>query len=113
MTSPAIEWNLRQRMAEQGIFKTSALVPLLAEQGVALSREQVYRLVTQAPARLNIEVLAALCQILDCTPNDLITVLPAAANSQGATGTTGIAAPASSRPSHLAPVRARVSRPQQ
>jgi hypothetical protein len=39
-------------MAERGLFQTSDLVPLPAERGVHLSREQVYRLVTQPPRRL-------------------------------------------------------------
>ena len=39
-----------------------------------LSREQVYRLVTQSPQRLSMDTLAALCDILGCTPNDLIEV---------------------------------------
>jgi DNA-binding Xre family transcriptional regulator len=69
-----IEWNLRLRMAEKGLFSTSDLVPLLAERGVVLSREQVYRLVTQSPQRLSMDTLAALCDILACTPNDLIAV---------------------------------------
>jgi DNA-binding Xre family transcriptional regulator len=67
-------WKLRQKMAEQGMFQTSELVPLLAERGVQLSREQVYRLVTQTPQRLSMDTLAALCDILQCTPNDLIEV---------------------------------------
>jgi len=54
------------------MFHTSDLGPLLAERGIRLSREQVYRLVTQPPQRLNMDVLVALCDILDCTPNDLI-----------------------------------------
>ncbi|MCC2630176.1 MAG: hypothetical protein K0S14_3826 [Thermomicrobiales bacterium] len=70
----SIEWNLRLRMAERGLFSTSDLVPLLAERGVVLSREQVYRLVTQTPQRLSMDALAALCDILSCTPNDLIAV---------------------------------------
>ena len=65
-------WNLRQVMATRSIFQTSELVPLLAERGVQLSREHVYRLVTKTPQRLNIDVLAALCDILDCEPNDLL-----------------------------------------
>ena len=69
-----IEWMLRLRMAERGLFSTAELVPLLAERGVVLSREQVYRLVTQAPQRLSMDTLAALCDILGCTPNDLIDV---------------------------------------
>jgi DNA-binding Xre family transcriptional regulator len=67
-------WNLRQLMAERGMFATSDLVPLLAERGVHLSREQVYRLVTQPPQRLSMDALAAVCDILDCTPGDLIEV---------------------------------------
>lgn len=67
------DWHLRRKLADRGIYKTTELVPLLAEKGVQLSREQVYRLVTAAPQRLNIEVLDALCLILDCTPNDLIS----------------------------------------
>ena len=35
----------------------------LVERGIDLSREQVYRLVTQQPERLNVYVLAALCDI--------------------------------------------------
>ena len=68
------EWHLRRRMAEAGMFQTRDMQPLLAERGVQLSREQVYRLVTQPPLRLTMDVLAALCDILGCTPNDLIEV---------------------------------------
>lgn len=106
-TTFTIEWNLRQRMAEQDIFKTSALVPLLAEHGVKLSREQVYRLVTQVPARLNVEVLGALCLILGCTPDDLITVTPLA----GQVKDTGTEAPRAGKLGDLRPVPARISRP--
>jgi DNA-binding Xre family transcriptional regulator len=67
-------WHLRRLMAEADMFQTSALVPLLAERGVHLSREQVYRLVTQEPQRLSMDVLAALCDILGCTPSDLIEI---------------------------------------
>lgn len=69
-----IHWNLRKLMATRDLFQTSDLVPLLAECGIHLSREQVYRLVTQEPQRLSMDTLAALCDILDCTPNDLIEV---------------------------------------
>ena len=56
------------------MFQTTELIQPLREQGVDLSREQVYRLVTRSPERLNVEVLAALCRIFGCQPNDLITV---------------------------------------
>ncbi len=54
------------------MFQTSELVPLLAERGVVLSREQVYRLVAKIPERLNLNVLAALCDILGCGPTELV-----------------------------------------
>lgn len=66
------EWRLRELLAQRELYQTTELVPLLAAQGVVLSREQVYRLVTTTPRRLNIEVLGALCTILECSPNDLI-----------------------------------------
>ena len=72
-----IRWNLRQLMAAAGMFQTTDLVPLLAERGITLSREQVFRLVTQPPQRLSMDTLAALCDILGCTPGDLIEVEPA------------------------------------
>jgi DNA-binding Xre family transcriptional regulator len=65
-------WQLRQLMATRNMFATSDLVPLLAERGIELSREQVYRLVTGTPERLNLHVLAALCDILDCSVGQLI-----------------------------------------
>lgn len=72
MKQMAYAWHLRAKMAEHGMFATTDLQPLLAERGVALSREQTYRLVTGHPQRLSITTLIALCDILDCTPNDLI-----------------------------------------
>jgi DNA-binding Xre family transcriptional regulator len=65
-------WRLRDLMADQQMFQTSDLVPHLVERGITLSREQVYRLVTQPPRRLSMDTLVALCDILQCTPNDLI-----------------------------------------
>jgi len=77
-----IEWKLRQLMAAHGMFSTTDLMPLLVERGVTLSATQVYRLVTQPPERLNMKVLAAVCDALGCTPNDLIEVT-ASSRQQG------------------------------
>jgi DNA-binding Xre family transcriptional regulator len=88
-----IRWNLRLRMAEKGMFQTSDLVPLLAERGVHLSREQVFRLVTQPPQRLSMDTLAALCDILDCSPNDLIEIEVASKQIRKTAGDRGAAPP--------------------
>jgi hypothetical protein len=39
---------------------------------VRLSETQVWRLLTGKPERLNLHTLMALCELLGCTPNDLI-----------------------------------------
>jgi hypothetical protein len=66
------QWRLRETMAAHGMFTASDLAPLLADRGIKLSSVQVWRLVTQTPERLSMPVLAALCDIFDCTPDKLI-----------------------------------------
>jgi hypothetical protein len=53
------EWRLREVMAEHTVYATTELVPLLAERGINLSASQVHRLVTSAPERLSLPILAA------------------------------------------------------
>jgi DNA-binding Xre family transcriptional regulator len=65
-------WRLRELMAQHGLFTASELAPLLRAHGVALSDSQIWRLVTGRPERLNLQVLVVLCEILECTPDDLI-----------------------------------------
>lgn len=69
-------WRLREVMASHGVWKTTDLGPLLAERGVVLSAAQVYRLAAQVPERLSLRTLVALCDIFDCTPNELIDTRP-------------------------------------
>lgn len=65
-------WRLRELMAKHGLFTASELAPLLRAHGIALSDSQIWRLVTGRPERLNLRVLVVLCEILQCTPSDLI-----------------------------------------
>lgn len=64
-------WNLRKVMAERNLWKTPELIPLLRARGINLSNAQVHRLVTTTPERIPARTFAALCDILDCSPNDL------------------------------------------
>ena len=104
-----ITWNLRPMMAAAGMFQTTDLIAPLRAQGVQLSREQVFRLVTKTPERLNVEVFAALCRILECTPNDLIEV----PKIQSVRPRRAAGAPDSSGPAigDLRPIRAKLHRP--
>ena len=91
-------WHLRLRMAERGMFATTELGPLLAERGVVLSREQVYRLAAGTPERLSLHTLAALCDILECTPSDLIESKSGAKRVSGAKASVAHAVPRELRP---------------
>jgi DNA-binding Xre family transcriptional regulator len=75
-------WHLREMMAQAGMHSTSAMGPLLADRGIRLSSSQVYRLVTEKPERLNLKVLMALLDVLNCSIEDLIEP---SANSNAAT----------------------------
>jgi DNA-binding Xre family transcriptional regulator len=66
-------WRLREVMAQHQIFTATELVPLLRDRDIDLSASQVHRLVSGTPERLSLQVLSAFCDILGCTPADLIT----------------------------------------
>lgn len=106
-TRTVIRWNLRQVMAENGMFATSDLVEPLHQRGVEMSRQMIHRVVTQPPRRINVELLAALCDILACTPDDLLELVVEAAPQE---------APAVNEHGpgigELRPVRARIRRPE-
>jgi DNA-binding Xre family transcriptional regulator len=97
-------WNLRRLMAAHDLWKTTDLIPPLRERGINLSPTQVYRLVTDKPERLNLSILAALCDILDCTPADLIEPYVEAARRRQAAGE----APVVPLNPDLRPERARI-----
>ncbi len=101
-------WNLRRVMADHGLFKTTELIPLLEEYGVSLSREQIFRLVTQKPERANLSFIAAICAALSCTPSDLIEfrVVEEKSDAVAAEQTRGSVG-------SLRPKPARIHRPQQ
>jgi DNA-binding Xre family transcriptional regulator len=98
-------WHLRMKMAEAGMFSTSDLLPHLAARGVVLSREQVYRLVARVPERLNLKTLAALCDIFECQPGDLVEPVRGGPSP----GAKRAGEDASSRLAGLRPRRARVA----
>ena len=99
-----VRWHLRELMATKGMFMTTDLAPHLVERGIDLSREQVYRLVTQQQEPLNVYVLVALCDIFDCTPNDLLE--PVVENASGRKKAVGGETKADVR--SLRPTRARI-----
>jgi DNA-binding Xre family transcriptional regulator len=99
-------WRLREVMATRRIFTATELVPLLRDRGIDLSASQIHRLVSGTPERLSLQVLSALCDILGCTPADLVaTTAENAGVRKTATGDLPTAAPASQK---LRPRPARI-----
>lgn len=98
-------WRLREVMAENGMFATTELVPLLYERGIELSASQVHRLVTGTPERLSLAVLAALCDILAVGPEELIVT---DAVNLGVRKTASGDTPGPARRGSLRPKRARI-----
>jgi DNA-binding Xre family transcriptional regulator len=96
-------------MAAHGLWKTTDLSPLLAERGVKLSYTQVYRLVNEKPERLSLHTMAALCDVFDCTPADLVEPY-----LEGAAAKKTAGAPSKVTPIHesLKPERARIVDPE-
>jgi DNA-binding Xre family transcriptional regulator len=99
-------WNLRKIMADRGLFSTTDLRPKLAEREIHLSPSQVYRLVVDKPERLNLKVLMALLDILDCQMTDLIQPVAARTRAKKAVGQDG--EPGSAGLGDLRPKRARI-----
>ena len=83
------EWNARLVMADRGMFKISDLVEPLRAQGIEMSREQIYRIITGRPRRINVDVLMALCIVLNCETTDLLRMVPAREGSAGAPRSRG------------------------
>jgi DNA-binding Xre family transcriptional regulator len=72
-------WHLRQVMASRGMFATTDLTEPLAQRGIHLSSSQIYRLVVERPERPSLKILMALCDILDCSMDELIEPIATAA----------------------------------
>lgn len=68
------EWHLAELMARNAMHNSTDLAPHLEQRGITLSSAQIWRLVTQRPERISIQMLSALCDIFRCSPADLISV---------------------------------------
>jgi DNA-binding Xre family transcriptional regulator len=84
-------WRLAELMAAHGMHNSTDLMPRLAERGIHLSRPQVYRIVARRPERISLQLMAALCDILGCGVEDLVTVT--ATDARRKKTATGTAAP--------------------
>lgn len=100
-----LRWRLRVMMSERGITTVTELGRRLQRLGVTMSSQQLNRIVTEMPQRLNTELLAALLTVLSCRVEDLIQIEEPAAEP------TADPAPSSdARAADRPPARARTPR---
>jgi putative transcriptional regulator len=71
-----MKWNLRLAAAERGIWKSSELRRMFAEAGLEISSGKMSALWTQTPTTIRLEDLDVICEVLGCSPSDLLIAEP-------------------------------------
>lgn len=69
------QWRLRMAAAQREVWTGAQLRRLLADKaGLELSAASISALMTRQPTQIKLETLAALCQALECTADDLLVL---------------------------------------
>ncbi|MFE3382721.1 MULTISPECIES: helix-turn-helix domain-containing protein [Streptomyces] len=67
-----MQWNLRLKAAERGIWKSTEMRRLLAEAGLEISAGKMSALWTGTPTSIRLDDLDVICAVLDCEPTALL-----------------------------------------
>ncbi|UYB40890.1 helix-turn-helix transcriptional regulator [Streptomyces sp. Je 1-4] len=71
-----MQWNLRLKAAERGIWKSTEMRRLLAEAGLEISAGKMSALWTGTPTSIRLDDLDVICAVLDCEPTALLICEP-------------------------------------
>jgi DNA-binding Xre family transcriptional regulator len=71
-----MQWNLRLKAAERGIWKSTELRRLLADAGLEVSAGKMSALWTGTPTMIRLDDLDVICQVLDCDAAALLIPEP-------------------------------------
>jgi putative transcriptional regulator len=71
-----MQWNLRLRAAERGIWKSAELRRMLADAGLEISAGKMSSWWAGTPITMRLDDLDVLCSALECTMNDLMSPEP-------------------------------------
>lgn len=72
-----MQWNLRLKAAERGIWKSAEMRRRLAEAGLELSAGKMSALWSQTPTTIRLDDLDVICAVLDCDAAELLLREPA------------------------------------
>ncbi len=71
-----MQWNLRMRAAERGIWKSTELRRKLADAGLEISTGKMSGWWTGTPNMIKLDELDVICAVLDCETTALLTAEP-------------------------------------
>lgn len=71
-----MQWNLRLRAAERGIWKSAELRRMLADAGLEISAGKMSSWWAGTPITMRLDDLDVLCTVLECTMSDLMSPEP-------------------------------------
>jgi DNA-binding Xre family transcriptional regulator len=71
-----MQWNLRLRAAERGIWKSAEMRRRLADAGLEFSAGKMSALWSQTPTSIRLDDLDVICAVLECDPAELLTPEP-------------------------------------
>ena len=67
-----MQWNMRLRAAERGIWKSAEMRRRLADAGLELSAGKMSALWAGTPTTIRLDDLDVICAVLDCDPAALL-----------------------------------------
>lgn len=71
-----MQWNLRMRAAERGVWKSAQMRRMFADAGLEISAGKMSSWWAGTPPTMRLEELDVLCSVLECTPSDLMSPEP-------------------------------------
>ena len=71
-----MQWNLRLKAAERGIWKSTEMRRRLADAGLEISAGKMSALWTGTPTTIRLDDLDVICAVLECDPAALLIPEP-------------------------------------
>lgn len=71
-----MQWNMRLKAAERGIWKSSEMRRMLGEAGLELSAGKMSALWSGTPKTIRLDDLDVICAVLDCDAAALLILEP-------------------------------------
>jgi putative transcriptional regulator len=76
-----VKWNLRLVAAQRDAWKSSQLHRMLTDAGLVISAGKMSGLWAGQPVTIRLDDLDVICEVLNCTPSDLLVREPGKARA--------------------------------